>query len=89
MVRVEKTAMNGKILIVTVIGVGTALGGLILNGQRSLEAAIADNRTEIREVRADVANLRKEVHQDIAELRERMARLEGLFEGHISRGGDQ
>lgn len=29
--------------------------------------------------------LRRDVHRDIADLRERMARLEGLFEGFIKR----
>ena len=34
-------------------------------------------KTEIQQVRGDVANVRG----DVADLRERMARLEGLFEG--------
>ena len=41
--------------------------------------------TDQRALRADVAALRSEVHADIADLRERMARLEGLFEGHLNR----
>ena len=70
--------MNAKGLIVTVIGVGVALGGLIYNSQRSLEAAIAANRVAIGDVQ-----------EDVADLRERMARLEGLFEGFTRREGDQ
>ena len=70
--------MNGKGSIVTVIGVGVALGGLIYNSQRSHEAAIAANRVAIGDLQ-----------EDVADLRERMARLEGLFEGFTRREGDQ
>ena len=41
-------------------------------------------RLEIQHVREDVANVRgdvADVRGDVADLRERMARLEGLFEG--------
>ena len=41
-------------------------------------------KLEIQHVREDVANVRgdvAEVRGDVADLRERMARLEGLFEG--------
>ena len=70
--------MKGKGLIVTVIGVGVALGGLIYGGQRSLEAAIAANGAAIRDVQ-----------EDVADLRERMARLEGLIEAFTKREGGQ
>lgn len=62
--------MNGKGLIVAVLGVGVALGGLMLQGHASINADIRDMR------------------MDIAELRERMARLEGLFEGHLNRDSE-
>ena len=42
--------------LIAIIGVGVALAGLMIQGQRSMA-------------------------RDIADLRERMARLEGLFEG--------
>ena len=59
--------MNGQRgPIIAVISVGVALGGLILNSQRSLEAAIEDNTVAIRELQ-----------EDVADIRERMARLEG------------
>ena len=71
--------MNGKGLIVAVIGVGVGLGGLsatlggfILNGQSTLETAIASNREAIAALQ-----------EDVGDLRERMARIEGLFEGHV------
>lgn len=66
--------MNGRGLIVAILAVGVSLGGLIINGQRSTSRAIAGIRTEMTEMR-----------KDIADLRERMARLEGLFEGFTKR----
>lgn len=66
--------MNGKAIIIAVISVGVGLGGLIVNGQRTTNRAISELRGEIREIRSDVGHLR-----------ERMARLEGLFEGHVNR----
>ena len=75
--------MHGKGLIIAIVSVGVSLGlliitlsGLILNGQSHIN-------NDIRVMQADVSALRNEVHADIAELRERMARLEGLFEGHV------
>ncbi|MCY4438605.1 MAG: hypothetical protein OXE53_00120 [Deltaproteobacteria bacterium] len=48
--------------ILTIIGTGLALAGLILPGQHALR-------------------------RDVGDLRERMARLEGLFEGFTRRDG--
>lgn len=66
--------MNGKGPIFAILGVGISLGGLIINGQRSTSREIAGIRSEMTEIRKDIANLR-----------ERMTRLEGLFEGHLNR----
>ena len=79
--------MNGRGQIVAIVAVGVSLGGLILNGQRLTNSAIAELRVEVADVRNEVAVLRTEVQADIADLRERMARLEGLFEGHLNREG--
>lgn len=79
--------MNGRGQIIAIVAVGVSLGGLILNGQRLTNSAIAELRVEVADVRNEVAVLRAEVHADIADLRERMARLEGLFEGHLNREG--
>lgn len=57
---------NGKGTIIAIVGVGIGLGGLILNSQLTLSAAIESNRADIAEIRSD-----------IGDLRERMARLEG------------
>lgn len=61
--------MNGKGVIIAILGVGVSLGGLIVNGQRSTSRDIAEIRSELAAVR-----------RDIADLRERMARLEGRVE---------
>lgn len=79
--------MNGRGQIIAIVAVGVGLGGLILNGQRVTNSAIAELRVEVADVRNEVAVLRTEVQADIADLRERMARLEGLFEGHLNREG--
>ena len=79
--------MNGRGQIIALVVVGVSLGGLILNGQRLTNSAIGELRIEVADVRNEVAVLRTEVHADIADLRERMARLEGLFEGHLNREG--
>lgn len=62
--------MNGKGTIIAIIGVGVALSGLILNGQRTTNRAIENLRSQVNQ---DFA----EVRSDIGDLRERMARLEG------------
>ena len=58
--------MNGRGLIVAVIGVGVSLGALMVGLHRTTAHAIADNRSAINDVR-----------DDVSDLRERMARLEG------------
>ncbi len=70
--------MNGKGTIIAIISVGIALSGLILNGQRTTNRAIENLRSQVNR---DFA----EVRTNITDLRERMARLEGLFEGHLER----
>ena len=64
--------MNGRGLIRVVVGVGVALGTLIVGLHQTTIAAIRNIQSEVHDVR-----------NDIADLREHMARLEGLFEGHV------
>lgn len=68
--------MNGRGLIVAVISVGVALGGLMLRGFSRID-------TEIVAMRGDIAGLRDRMNSLEVTLTERMARLEGLFEGHV------
>ena len=74
--------------IYTIVAVGIALAGLILNGQRS----IAELRKDLKDLRKDLSALGERVNQDIAALDEklsrelaalgeRVARLEGFMEG--------
>ena len=62
--------------LIAILAVGVALGGAMLATMRGLRSEMSDLRSEMREVRSDVGDLR-----------ERMARIEGLFEGFTGRGG--
>ena len=60
--------------IIAIISAAVALAAAILPGQYAM--------------RRDIAGLHRDIgglHRDIADLRERMARLEGLFEGFTRR----
>lgn len=65
--------------LIAVIAVGVGLAGLMLTGLRAV-------RAEIRDVRVEMHQEMHDVRSDVGDLRERMARLEGLFEGFTSRG---
>ena len=62
--------------LVSIFAVGVALAGLILAGLRGV-------RTELHVVQADLRGELRDVRADVGDLRERMARLEGLFERFI------
>ena len=81
---------------IAVIGAAIALAAVILSSQRAMRKEITDMRKEMheeignlrQEVRQEIGKLRQEMHQEISklhqeigDLRERMARLEGMFEG--------
>ena len=57
-------------IVLTIVGTAIALAAVILPGQRAMRQEMNSVRLEINDVR-----------RDISDLRERMARLEGLFEG--------
>ena len=63
-------AGTGVSIIGAVVGMGFILWRLIARDNDALRADVRDIRADIRDIRADVG-----------ELRERMARVEGLFEG--------
>lgn len=58
--------------LVSILAVGVALAGLTLTGLHGV-------RTELNGVRAEL----NDVRTDVGDVRERLARLEGLFEGFI------
>ena len=60
--------------LIGIVAVGVALAGLVLVSNRALRAGIRDVRAEIKDVRTEVKDLR-----------ERMARIEGVFEGFLRR----
>ena len=67
--------IDGKHLspeLASILAVGVALAALTLTGLRGVRVELHAVRTELNEVRGDVGDLR-----------ERVARLEGLFEGFI------
>ena len=60
--------------LVSILVVGVALAGLMLTGLHGV-------RTELNAVRAEL----NDVRTDVGDVRERLAHLEGLFEGFIQR----
>ena len=71
--------------LIAILAVGVALGGAMLAAMRGLRSDMIDLRSEVRDVRSEV----RDVRSDVGDLRERMARLEGLFEGFTGRGGQE
>ena len=78
--------------IYTIVAVGIALAGLILNGQRSIAELRKDLNALGERVNRDIAALDEKLSRritaldeklsrDIAALGERIARLEGFMEG--------
>ncbi len=65
--------------LVSILAVGVALAGLILTGLHGVRAELNGVRIELNAVRAEL----NDVRTDVGDLRERMARLEGLFEGFM------
>ena len=71
--------------LIAILAVGVGLGGAMLATMRGLRSDMIDLRSEVRDVRSEV----RDVRSDVGDLRERMARLEGLFEGFTGRGGQE
>ena len=66
---------------IAIIGAAIALAAVILPSLHAMRRDIAGLHHDIAGVHRDIAG----VHRDVADLRERMARLEGLFEGFTRR----
>ena len=67
--------------LIAIIGAAIALAAVILPSLHAMRRDIAGLHSNITEIHRDIAG----VHRDVADLRERMARLEGLFEGFTRR----
>ena len=71
--------ISAELIAIGILGVAlVSLGWKVSSDMRQ------EFKLEIQHVREDVANVRgdvADVRGDVADLRERMARLEGLFEG--------
>ena len=65
----------------TLLAATVGMGAFTFNAISGVRGDVAELRTEVR---SDVAALRA----DVGDLRERMARLEGLFEGFTGRTGE-
>ena len=61
-------------IIVTIIGAAIALTAILVPGQWAM-------RRDMSDLRKDIAALAESTRKDIAALNERMAKVEGLFEG--------
>ena len=71
-------------IMLTIIGSAIALAAVIVPGQRAIRQEIGGVRQEIGTIRQEIGTIRQEMgemRRDIGDLRERMARIEGLFEG--------
>ena len=74
--------------LIGIFAMGVALAGLVLVSNRGIRAEIRDVRAEVRDVRAEVKDVRADIESlrgGMVELRERMARIEGMFEGFLRR----
>ena len=70
--------MSANYELVAIITIGVTIIGFMWNLHRDMS-----------NLYRDISNLRSDVTRQIADLRERMARLEGLFEGFTGRKEQQ
>ena len=74
--------------IIAVIGAAIALAAVILPSLHAMRRDIAGLHSNIAGIHRDITEVHRDiagVHRDVADLRERMARIEGLFEGFTRR----
>ena len=74
--------------IIAIIGAAIALAAVILPSLHAMRRDIAGLHSNIAGIHRDITEVHRDiagVHRDVADLRERMARIEGLFEGFTRR----
>ena len=85
--------MNTNYELIAIITIGITIIEFMWNLHRDMSNLRSEVTRDISNLRDDVArdisNLRSEVTRQIADLCERMARLEGLFEGFTGRKEQQ
>ncbi len=75
--------------LIGIVAVGVALAGLMLvsnrENARALRAEMKDMREDTRKQFESMRAEMKDMRGEMAKLRERMARIEGMFEGFLRR----
>ena len=77
--------MSANYELIAIITIGVTIIGFMWNLHRDMLNLRSDVTRDLSNLRSDLSSLRSEVTRQIADLRERMARLEGLFEGFTGR----
>ncbi len=79
--------------LIGIVTVGVALAGLMLvsnrENARALRAEMKDMREDTRKQFESMRAEMKDMRGEMAKLRERMARIEGMFEGFLRRDSRQ
>ena len=79
--------------LIGIVAVGVALAGLMLvsnrENARALRAEMKDMREDTRKQFESMRAEMKDMRGEMAKLRERMARIEGMFEGFLRRESRQ
>ena len=68
-------------VLVTVIAVGVALGGVILTGLHGVRREMGDLRREMGDLRGELSELRRDMETRLSAVERQQAKLEGLLEG--------
>lgn len=83
--------MNAELVVGAIAGVG-ALAVIVIPVLFAIFTTLRSIQRDIGGLHKDIGGLHKDIgglHRDIGDLRERMARLEGLFEGFTGRTDKQ
>lgn len=68
-------------VLVAVIAVGVALGGVILTGLHGIRREMGDLRREMGDLRGELNDLRRDMETRMSAVERQQAKLEGLLEG--------
>jgi predicted nuclease with TOPRIM domain len=68
-------------VLVAVMAVGVALGGVILTGLHGIRREMGDLRREMGDLRGELSGLRRDMEMRLSAVERQQAKLEGLLEG--------